>query len=358
MSRLGLQLASWRPAGELVEIATGVSDSFDIVWLVDQMLSRNVYVTLAALAANANVGVGTNVTWPVGRNPVEMAASLATLRELVPPDRDVVAGIGTGGALVASLFKRERMVGRVAEAIDLMRRIWTGEAVALSEFPLTQASSDFADEAVAKLAFAVERPIEVVVAGVGPKILELTGRVADGLISPSNLPGLSLAAFRAGKFDELAKLDRLEAGRAKSAIADFKKIYGINCSVSKNRAQAKLYARRQLALVVGNANLWPALEAVGLDVQSAQEVKQAFDSGGGIDAACERLSDSLADGLIISGTPEECIPGMLELKKYAEDAGFSEFYLGAPLGPDLGEACELLANQVVPAVWPERESAK
>lgn len=355
MSRLGLQLASWRPAGELVEIASGVSGSFDIVWLVDQMLSRNVYVTLAALAARGNIGVGTNVTWPIGRNPLEMAASLATLRELVPPDKSVVAGIGTGGALVASLFKRERMVGRVSEAIELMRRLFAGESAALSDFPLTHASSDFLDEAVAKLTFPVEHPLEIVVAGVGPKILELAGRVADGLIAPSNLPGLSLAAFRAGKFEALAKLDRLEAGRAKSTIddGDFKMIYGINCSISNDRVQAKQYARRQLALIVGNANLWPALEAVGLDVASARDVKKAFDDGGGIDAACKRLSDSLSDGLIISGTPDECIPPMLELKKYAAAAGFNEFYLGAPLGPDLREACELLARRVVPEVWPE-----
>jgi hypothetical protein len=34
--------------------------------------------------------------------------------------------------------------------------------------------------------------------------------------------------------------------------------------------------------------------------------------------------------------------------------GYTDFYVGAPLGPDLAEAADLLADRVVPALWPER----
>jgi hypothetical protein len=98
--------------------------------------------------------------------------------------------------------------------------------------------------------------------------------------------------------------------------------------------------------------LWPDLERVGLDVASASEVKEAFDEGLGIDGAAARCSQELADALIISGTPEECVPAIAELRDLAAAEGYTEFYLGAPLGPDPDEAADLLISRVIPQVWP------
>jgi alkanesulfonate monooxygenase SsuD/methylene tetrahydromethanopterin reductase-like flavin-dependent oxidoreductase (luciferase family) len=66
------------------------------------------------------------------------------------------------------------------------------------------------------------------------------------------------------------------------------------------------------------------------------------------------MSDELSDALLVAGTPEECIEGVADLRRRAVAEGYNEFYIGAPLGPDLTEAAELLANIVIPAVWPER----
>jgi alkanesulfonate monooxygenase SsuD/methylene tetrahydromethanopterin reductase-like flavin-dependent oxidoreductase (luciferase family) len=342
----------------VLRIAEQLSHGFDLVWVQDQMLARNVYAMLAAIGSQGQIGVGTNVTYPVGRNPVEMAASFATIRELVPEHLDVVMGMGTGGALVTSLYHKEKPIQRMREAMDLMRRLWAGESVPLGSYPALASSLGYRPDANAKLTFPVEQEIPIVLAGVGPKILHLAGECADGIISASNFPTHSYAAFKSGKFAELSGLEHVAAGRSLSKRPEFRLIFGINCSVSRDRAKARAFARRQLALVVGNPSLWPDLEAVGLDVESASEVKAAFDQGLGIDGAVERMSDSLADGLIVSGTPDECIPRMLEIKEYASQAGYTEFYVGAPLGPDLAEAAELLVREVVPAVWPERAGVR
>ena len=119
-------------------------------------------------------------------------------------------------------------------------------------------------------------------------------------------------------------------------------------------AAARQHARRQLTLVLGNPALWPDLEAVGLDVDSAGEVKAAFDAGLGIEGAAARMSDSLCDALMVAGTPDDCIAGIAELRDRATAEGYTEFYLGAPLGPDLDEAATLLCDEVIPQVWPER----
>jgi 5,10-methylenetetrahydromethanopterin reductase len=45
---------------------------------------------------------------------------------------------------------------------------------------------------------------------------------------------------------------------------------------------------------------------------------------------------------------------MAELRALAAGQGYTDFYIGAPLGPDPAEAADLLVDSLVPALWPER----
>lgn len=350
MGQLGVQLTPWTDSRQLVALARRLSGVVDIVWVQDQMLARNVYALLGAIAA-AGCGAGTNVTFPVGRNPIEMASALATIAELAPADRAVMAGVGTGGALVDSLFRKDRPVAAVRESILLMRALWSGARVSLDEFPALGAALAFRPGAVAELTYPVARAPQIVVAGVGPRILAVAGACADGLISPGSLPTLSRAALRSGEFAEISGLGRARAARP-PGMAPLRLIFGLNVSVSADRKRAREYARRQVALVAGNPRLWPDLERVGLDIESAGAVKGAFDQGLGIDGAAAQCSEALADALIVSGTPEDCVPALAELRDLAAAQGYTDFYVGAPLGPDPAEAADLLATAVVPALWP------
>jgi alkanesulfonate monooxygenase SsuD/methylene tetrahydromethanopterin reductase-like flavin-dependent oxidoreductase (luciferase family) len=282
-----------------------------------------------------------------------MASAAATLAELLHPGRELAIGLGTGGALVKSLFSTTQGVERVVETMSLMRGLWTGAAVQLDDYPVLGGSLHFRPGAVMQLTVPVERRPDILVAGVGPKILAAAGEHADGLICPSNLPTTSLAAFRTGRFAELSGLQLAAASRPQGS-APLRLVYGINVSVSLDRDAARAHARRQLALVLGNPRLWPALDAVGLDASCGAEVKQAFDEGLGVAGAAERISGSLADALIVAGNPDECIEGMTQLRDLAVAHGYEEFFVGAPLGPDPAEAAALLASVVIPAVWPER----
>jgi 5,10-methylenetetrahydromethanopterin reductase len=348
---IGVQLTPWNRADELVAAGERLSDVVDTIWVQDQMLARNVYVTLAALA-HAGCGVGTNVTYPVGRNPIEMAASLGTIGELVKPGRTLTVGMGTGGAVVNSLFRKQRRVALVREAIQLMKGLWNGDEVLLDEFPTHGALLGYKPEAVARLTFDVESPPDIVLAGVGPQILKVAGEYADGLISAANFPTHSPAAFASGRFEELSGHAELRAMLEPGK--PFRFIYGINMSVAADRSAARSHARRQLALTFGNPALWPALEAVGLDIDAAEDVKRAFDEGLGIEGAADRVPDHLTDGLLVSGTPDECIEAAGRLQEQAAAHGYTEFYIGGPLGPDPAEAAELLRDRVLPALWPDR----
>jgi alkanesulfonate monooxygenase SsuD/methylene tetrahydromethanopterin reductase-like flavin-dependent oxidoreductase (luciferase family) len=353
---LGIQLTPWSSAPELVAMGDALRDVVDVVWVQDQMLARNVYVVLGALAQRG-CGVGTSVTYAIGRDPIEMASAAATISELVPDDREMVLGFGTGGALVDSLFAKTRPVTVAREAIVLMRALWTGEPVELDAFPVLGQRLGFRPGAVAKLTYPVARPPAIVVAGVGPKIQHVAATVADGMISASNLPTSSLAAFHTGRFAELSGLEAMRAVRPADA-PPLRLVYGINVSVSADRERARAQARRQAALVAGNPALWDDLAAVGVDVESAAEVKAALDAGQGLAGAADRVSASLADALVVSGTPQECVGPLIELRKLAEAHGYEELYVGAPLGPDPKEAATLLRTDVIPEVWPERVAVR
>jgi 5,10-methylenetetrahydromethanopterin reductase len=184
---LGVQIAPWSNSRELVALGERLGTVVDTVWVQDQMLARNVYALLGALA-QAGSGVGTNVTYPIGRNPIEMASSVATLAELVPDNREVIVGMGSGGAIVNSLFQKDRPISAVREAIVLMRDLWSGERVELDRFPVLGAALSYKPGAMAQLTFGVDRPPSIVLAGVGPRILAVAGEHADGLISPATCP--------------------------------------------------------------------------------------------------------------------------------------------------------------------------
>ena len=99
----------------------------------------------------------------------------------------MVLGMGTGGALVNSLFRRDRPSPRSPRP-SADPRLWAGDSVELDRFAVLGGALRYRAGAVAELTYAVPGPRRIVVAGVGPKILAVAGELADGLISPCNLP--------------------------------------------------------------------------------------------------------------------------------------------------------------------------
>ena len=169
-----MQITPWSSSRDLVALGRGSPRAFDVVWVQDQMLARNAYTLARRRSRQAGCGVGTGVTYPIGRNPIEMASAAATVGEAGrADDREMVLGMGTGGALVSSLFRRDKAVTAVAEAIRLMRGLWRGdERRARRRSRRSARALGYRPGAVAKLTYPVRTPpASIVVAGVGPKIL-------------------------------------------------------------------------------------------------------------------------------------------------------------------------------------------
>lgn len=353
---LGVQIAPWWPTRDIVAAATSLGTVFDAVWVPDQLLARNVNVLLSAIASTGEIGVASGVAIPLSRNPLDLASAMATLAELVPPASPVIMGMGAGGPLISRLFDKRSATDLLAESIRLIRELWTGVAVKLDEFPVLGERLRWRPGGSAQLTFPVERTIPILAAIGGRRTLELAYAFADGLICGSTYPPLCYAALRSHRFDVAQEISAIGRQRAEEN-RPFSIVYGLNCCVSADGRAARRFARRQAALVVGNPAVWPELENLGLDLDSARAVHDVLRRGASIEAAGRHVSDTVLDALIVSGTPDACVAQLAELVEVAQRVGFTDFYFGVPLGPELAEAVPLLVNVVVPALWPHRYGA-
>ena len=141
---------------------------FKYVWTFDShVLWKEPYPMLALLAANTSkVRLGTMVTNPAVRDLTVTASLFATLNIISGGRMDM--GIGRGDSSRRILGRRPTAVADLRRAVQVIRDLASGKEVEHDGQPvqLTWASGD----------------LPVWVAGYGPKVLAMTGEVAEGLI--------------------------------------------------------------------------------------------------------------------------------------------------------------------------------
>ena len=185
-----------RPPEDLVGFARFVeSAGFDELWIVEDCFwAGGLTAVVAALASTETITVGMGIVAAVARNAAITAMEFAGVERLFPGR--FVAGIGHGvapwmrqiGALPPS------QLAALEETVDAVRRLLEGERV-------TTAGRYVELDDVALVFPPVVRP-PIMVGVTGPGGIDVTARVADGLLLPE---GSSAAYVRAA-------LDRLGRG--------------------------------------------------------------------------------------------------------------------------------------------------
>jgi alkanesulfonate monooxygenase SsuD/methylene tetrahydromethanopterin reductase-like flavin-dependent oxidoreductase (luciferase family) len=104
---------------------------FERLWVPDHLTHENPFVTLAAILAETSANVGTSVTNPVCRTPVDLASSFNALAHLAA-ERSVTAGIGAGSSS-SDMIRKLRRVSMLREMVLFLRQI--GQRAAFGEFP-------------------------------------------------------------------------------------------------------------------------------------------------------------------------------------------------------------------------------
>jgi phthiodiolone/phenolphthiodiolone dimycocerosates ketoreductase len=135
----------------------------------------------AAGAATERIKVGVCVTDTIGRHPAALALSALTADHLA--EGRAILGLGSGERMNVTPYGLEwsKPVGRLEEAIEVMRLLWSADG------PVDFDGRFFRlQDAVLGLEPYEGRHPQVWLAAHGPRMLGITGRLADGWL-PTNI---------------------------------------------------------------------------------------------------------------------------------------------------------------------------
>ena len=275
------------------------------------------FAWLAALGEHTKrVTLGTSVVTPSFRyNPAIVAQAMATLESLNPGR--VMLGVGTGESLnevpVLGIewpdFK-ERF-GRLKEAIEVMRKLWTEERVTFDGeyFHLRNAT-------------VYDRPakgIPLYVAASGESAARLAGRVADGFICTS---GKGAELYTQTLLPAVAEA----ATKAKRDGSKIEKMIEMKVSFDTDKKRALEDTRHWAALAL------PAEDKHGVEDPLEMERRSAA-----------LPIEKVASRWLVSSDPEEHVEQIATYVGY----GFTHLVFHAP-GPDQLRFLELYGKEILP----------
>ena len=315
--------------------------------MTDNLRSRQSYVALAAMACNLNIKLGTAVTVQYFRNPVDLADSVATLSELMD-GRELSIGLGRGNPRTPRLIRTPRPVSVLRETAQSLRRLLDGDGVCFADYPALLDYYHFNPAASFQLNFSPASPVSILCGSNGPRGLAVGGRHMDGLI----FGGHYLAALRTGRVPELLDIfnGAVPAERDRGSVP---RVAEIKISLSRNSDNAREFVRESAGHRVLNmyrqGYTHEDIESLGVaipDIARLDEVEKKGASEAEFDSL---VTDSMVDAIFIAGTPGDCVERMVEVRDTARSQGFSQLMF-SELGPDVGEAMQLLCDEIVPAL--------
>jgi probable F420-dependent oxidoreductase len=281
-------------------------------------------------ASTKNMRLGPCVTNPAVRDITVMASLFATLN-LVSKGR-MQLGIGRGDSSRRVLGKKPVAAASLEQAVENFRKLTSGQEV---EY----------DGRSARLAWSKGSP-PVWIAGYGPKVLDLAGRVADGVILQFADP--DLIAWCLG----FVKKGAESAGR------DFKKIEIMSCApvwVSDDLKTARKHVKWFPALVSNHVmDLVSRYKPEELPATLTSYIKNrgSYDYQQHCEVDSDNsqfVSDEVIDRFCLVGAPEA---HRQKLRKLA-DVGVTQFNIYLMCGDEEG-TLETYKEEILPAYQPAK----
>ena len=261
---------------------------FDHAWFGDSHLiwhELGPYLTAAAMSTR-RLRVGPFVANPVTRHPTVVASAVATLAELF--DGRATLGLGRGDSAVRTLGLSPMKLAEFREALQTIRRLCRGEAAEV-------------DGTTVRFSW-LTRTVPVLLAAYGPRVLELAGAAADGVILQVASP--EVVAWAVGH----ARRGALAAGRTPDG---FEVVAAAPTYISPDREHALSRVRGFPATVSNHVKdllrHYPASELPG-DLVDGMAAVSDYDylRHGHPDAPhTSAVTDAMADRLTLIGTAEQ-----------------------------------------------------
>ena len=244
-----------------------------------QHSGRDVYVTLALAAQRtSHLALYPATSNPVTRHPMVLASLAQTLEEIAPGR--VRLTMGPGFLSVGNIGRPRATVETMRQTVLTIRELLAGESISFGG-------------AQSQLRNVSEPASPVYLTAAGPRMIELAGEVADGVLL---LVGIDAKAVNAAR-----ELLRAGARRSGRDLADFPVIFITPLGLDLDSGDARRWPQRWLTAghtwitYPSNSNLhW--LHEAGIDIPD--------------DVTPEQISDNLAgricDAFGLFGSAEEC----------------------------------------------------
>jgi len=291
---------------------------FGCVWKGESN-SRDPMVLLSGMAARTTtLDLGTAIYHVYGRSPVTLAFQAATFNEM--SDGRLILGLGVGNPVIAAWHGQEfdRPLRRMREYVEILRAAYSGEKVPDHVGDFYSTSSAF------KLAFRPpEAPLRVWIAGLGPQMAKLAGKLSDGIIiNIANPPIIR-------EIVEHAREGAREAGRDPDALEVVSKI---RVSLAEDADEARWALKKVLTFYSLQRGYSEVLCRMGFEpiVRKVQETHKAENFA----AARKLIPDEMFDVVpMYAGSDLAGLPA--RLREY-EEAGSTRCVVAyVPSGQDL-----------------------
>ena len=285
------------------------------IWIGEDIaLGQETFVlTAATLLQSKKVRVGTGIIPVTVHNISTLARAGVTLDEIGAGR--FAFGLGIGG--IQDLEKYgihvNKPVTELRKSVRTLRRLWAGETL------------DSSGEKFALHDFSLGQPnpinIPIFLGVRGPKMLKLTGKIADGVIL-------------SGPFDYLRHAIKLvdeaaeQAGRSKD---DIEKVVWVPTIPTFKGIQEKV-ARRVVALVIADTPD-AVLDLLAVDREKVNRIRETVAASSPKEGA-EYVDDELLDIFSISGTKEH----MVDRFEKVASIGATEIVIGPPFSGDWRDA--------------------
>jgi 5,10-methylenetetrahydromethanopterin reductase len=278
---------------------------FEAVWQAESRLVRDAIVPMAAYAAvteKLKVGSGVINNWT--RNIGLLAATFLTLDDLAP--NRVICGIGAWwDPLAANVgIQRRKPLTAMRETVEVLRRLLNLERVTFhGEFHNVEGI-----ELDVVHGRREPRNVPIMIGATGPKMMEMTGEIADGCVMNYCVPP---------EYNDNA-LELLEKGakQAGRTLDDIDRPQLIVCSVDYDHDTAIDYTKMLLCQYL--AQQPHIAKASGVSDEVVGEIQSILGwpaTKEQINKAKHLVPDDLVDRITASGTPEEAKAKVEEYKK-------------------------------------------
>ena len=290
----GVGLFPTEPLRKMMQLAKVSEESgFSHIWVGDShLIWREAYVNMTAMMLNTTkVKFGTGVTNPLTRHPSVLASAYATLEEYAPGR--MIVGIGLGDSSVETMGLKPSTLANFEKSLEQMRELFAGKEAQLPSGKI-------------HLLHPCKRKVPIYIAASGPKMLELSGRIADGIIILVGVADDYIAHAR----------EKIAAGAhaAGRKLADISLVLWVPCAVSES-ASAKDAVKAHVARVVAH----PLPYVLDPNEQKVlEEIRKTYDYYHHMDQQAnhaEVIPDWLVEKFAIAGTVDQCRAQIERIKK-------------------------------------------